>query len=236
MAFLQDVQPFDNLPEEPLRRIAESFRVRKYKNRETIIYQGDTTCDFCVIASGIVRVLTVNESGEESCLRVLTTRDVLGELSACDRAPRCASAQAVGPCVILFMSQLDFVTFLKEIPALSFAFIQFLSEKLRWTTHFSHTMAQYDTAGRLLYLINFYKDILGQEIVPGKVYEMQTSLNQTDLASMVGAKREWVNRLLRKWSKSGFLAYNRGRITIYDLPKLIAEQDRCMAIYHDENW
>lgn len=234
--FLKEVAPFKNLSNEFLKQIAASFRLRKFKNRETIIHQGDSTCDFCVIVSGKVRILTINEAGSESCLRVLTARDVLGELSACDNAPRSASAQAIGLCMVLVMRHEDFVDYLKNISSLSFAFIQFLSEKLRWTTHFSHTLAQYDIPGRLLYLIVYYKGVFGREIVPGKVYEMDISLNQTELASMVGARREWINRLLRGWSKDGFLAYSRGIITIYDLPELLAEKDRRMAIFQDETW
>lgn len=234
--FLKEVDPFKNIPDESLKQIAASFRLRKYKNRETIIYQGDTTCDFCVIVKGKVRILTISEAGYESCLRVLAAKDVLGELSACDSAPRSASAQSIGFCKVLVMRHEDFIGYLKNVPNLSFSFIQFLSEKLRWTTHFSHTLAQYDIAGRLLCLITYYKDIFGREIVPGKVYEVDISLNQTELASMVGARREWVNRLLRRWSKDGFLAYNRGVITIFDLPELIAEKDRRMAIFQDDAW
>ena len=55
-------------------------------------------------------------------------------------------------------------------------------------------------------------------------------LNQTDLAAMVGARREWVNRLLQQWRKKGMIAYSRGVITILDLPVLIVERDRCVNI------
>jgi len=145
-------------------------------------------------------------------------------------------AQAIGKCTLLLMNQTDFVGHLRDMPGLSLAFIQFLSEKLRWTTYYSHTIAQYDTAGRLLHMIIHYKGILGREIVAGKVYEVDLSLNQADLASMVGARREWVNRLLQKWRKQGIMTYDRGKITILDLPAVLSERNRRMSILQGETW
>lgn len=234
--FLSKVPPFDDLPSRALSAIGKDFVCRKYKNKELILHQGDATCNLCVLVKGKIKVLTTNEAGNESCLRILGEKDIFGELSAYDTAPRSASAQALKACMILSMDHNHFINHLKNVPNLSFAFIRFLSEKLRWTTHFAHTLAQYDTAGRLLYLITYYKDVFGEEIIADKVYEIDLALNQTDLATMVGARREWVNRLMRKWSKKGFLHYSRGKITICDLPELLAEKNRRMAIFREESW
>lgn len=236
IVFLKAVAPFNSISSMALERVADSFHVRKFKNRGTIIHQGDTTSDFYVIKTGKVRVLTINEAGDESCLRVLGSGDVFGELSAFDSAPRSASVQAIGECAILAMNHSHFLTYLRETPDLALEFIKFLSEKLRWTTLFSHTMAQYDTAGRLLHLILHYKERFGREIAEGKAYEVDLPLNQTDLASMVGARREWVNRLLQKWRKSGYITYSGSTITILDVLALVAEKNRRMAIFQDEIW
>ena len=228
IGFLKSVTPFSNLEESEISEIADHFRVRKYKNRDVILYQGDTTNDVCVIQTGRVAVVTVSESGEESCLRLLGPGDIVGELSAYDGEPRSASVQAVSACTVLVMSGTDFNQILKSIPGLALSIIQFLSEKLRWTTHFLHTLAQYDTAGRLLHLLLYYKEQFGREIAENMIYEVELSLSQTDLAAMVGARREWVNRLLQKWRQKGIITYSRGVITILDLPELIVERDRCV--------
>jgi CRP-like cAMP-binding protein len=81
-----------------------------------------------------------------------------------------------------------------------------------------------------------YKEIMGKEIIRDKTYEIDLGLNQTDLASMVGARREWVNRLLQKWRKEGLLMYSRGKITILDLPGAILERDRRMSVLQEESW
>lgn len=233
--FLKTVTPFSNLSESELNEFADHFHVRKYKKREIILYQGDTTSDVCVIQTGRVTIVTINETGDESCLRVFGPGDIVGELSAYDGEPRSASVQAVSVCTVLVMNGEDFNGYLKSIPGLALSIIHFLSEKLRWTTHFLHTLAQYDTAGRLIHLLLYYKEQFGREIAEDKIYEVDLSLNQTDLAAMVGARREWVNRLLQQWRKKGMITYNRGVITILDLPALIAERDRSTDMLFDQD-
>jgi len=61
------------------------------------------------------------------------------------------------------------------------------------------------------------------------------ALNQTDLASMVGARREWVNRLLSDWRKRGLLEYDRGVITILDMERVVAERDSRIEIFSTES-
>lgn len=236
IAFLKTVVPFKDLLAADLEKFARLFQARSYRSRDFIIREGDFTSEFYVISTGKVRILTINPSGDESCLRVLSSRDIFGELSACDGEPRSASVQALGACTLLVMPQRAFLEMLRSVPDFAMSFIRFLLDKLRWTTLFSHTIAQYDTAGRLLHLLLHYKDMMGREIAPGKVYEIDLSLNQTDLAAMVGAKREWINRLLQQWWKEGLLVYDRGRITLLDLAAVVAERDRRMAILQGEPW
>jgi CRP-like cAMP-binding protein len=79
--------------------------------------------------------------------------------------------------------------------------------------------------------------VLGKEIVAGKRYELDLSMNQADLASLVGARREWVNRILRDWSKRGLIKYKHCKIMILDLPAVEKERDRSIELYSDdEEW
>lgn len=231
ISFLKGIAPFDRLSTSQLEKIAGSFLIRKYRNRDTMFHQRDSSCDFFVIQSGKVRIVTINEMGIESCLRVLGPGDVMGELSAFDKEPRSASAQAIGLCTIFVMRHNDFAAYMSNMPDLTVSFIQVLLDKLRWTTRFSHSLAKYDTEGRLLHLIIEFKERFGREIAAGKIYEIDLPLNQTDLASMVGARREWINRLLQQLRKNRLITYSRGTLTILDLPTLIRERDKGLDIF-----
>ena len=57
------------------------------------------------------------------------------------------------------------------------------------------------------------------------MYELDLGLSQADLATLVGARREWVNRILQDWRKRGLIEYDSGKIIILDLPRVQAELD-----------
>jgi CRP/FNR family cyclic AMP-dependent transcriptional regulator len=89
----------------------------------------------------------------------------------------------------------------------------------------------------LLHIILQYNDQFGKEIEKGKVYELELYMNQEDLASLVGSRREWVNRILQEWRKKGLIEFKHGRITILDLPAVEKERNLRMDIHaEDEEW
>ena len=100
-----------------------------------------------------------------------------------------------------------------------------LAAKLRWTASYAESVAQFDAAGRLLHFILLSTDRYGEEIEQDRKYILDLGLNQSDLASIVGARREWVNRLLGEWRRRGLLEFQRGVITILDLERVRDERD-----------
>lgn len=236
-AFLRKVPLLARLGEEDLRVLAGNFHSRKYKRKEIIFHQGDDSQVLYVIMKGKVRIFSISPAGNETSIRIFSEHDMIGEFAAIGGQPRSTTAEAVEDFTLLEMEHMRFLQCIREMPELAMALIRLLVEKLRWTTAYAETIAQYDTAGRLLRTLLHYKEVLGNEIVPGKRYELDLSMNQTDLASLVGARREWVNRLLRGWSKRGLIEYKGGKITILDLPAVEEERDRRLDLYgDDEGW
>ena len=60
------------------------------------------------------------------------------------------------------------------------------------------------------------------------MYELNLSMNQSDLASLVGTRREWVNRILQDWKRRDLIDYKNGKITIIDLASVEKERNRRM--------
>jgi len=235
--FLRKVPLLARLGEENLKVLTGNFHSRKYKRKEIIFHQGDDSKVLYVIMRGKVRIFSISPAGNETSIRIFSEHDMIGEFAAIDGQPRSTTAEAVEDCALLEMEHTRFLRCIHEMPELAMALIRLLVEKLRWTTAYAETIAQYDTAGRLLHTLLHYNEVLGNEIVAGKRYELDLSMNQTDLASLVGARREWVNRILRDWSKRGLIEYKGGKITILDLPAVEEERDRRIDLYaDDEGW
>ena len=237
MEFLREIDLFAGLAEDNLKILAESLISRKYRKMEIIFHQGDDSQTLYLIVKGKVRIYSINQGGDETSYRIFTDRDVIGEFAAIDGKPRSTTAKAVEECTLIELERSKFMEFLQQMPELSMGLIKHLVNKLRWTTDFAETIARYDAKGRLLHIILQYKDLFGEEIEPGKIYEYKLYMNQEDLASMIGARREWVNRILRQWRKDGLLEARHGKIRILNLPAVEKERNSRMDMYSgDDAW
>jgi len=237
MDFLRKVPVFVTLHDDDLRAISVQFRAQNYGKKEIIFHQGDETHDFYLIMRGKVRIFCNSPSGNETSIRVLSANEMIGEFAPIDGQPRSATAQAITDSTLLKLPQQRFLRCLRELPDFTMMLLRLLVQKLRWITEYAETIAQYDIGGRLLHIILYYNTKIGKEITTNKCYEVDLGLNQGDLASMVGARREWVNHLLRRWREQGLIAFSRGRITILDLPAVEAERDRRIELLaENDEW
>lgn len=228
IALLKNVPLFADLREGDLATLVNDLRMREYARDELIFRQGDTSHELYIVVEGKVRIFKISPAGGETSINIFSTYDVIGEFAALDDQPRSATAKAILPTSLLQMMQDRFLYHMQTIPDLSMAMSKLLVCKIRWTAAYAETIAQYDAAGRLLHILLLYNDQFGQAIDSGKRYELDLALNQADLASLVGARREWINRILRDWHKRRLIDYNAGKIRILDLPRVQAERDSRM--------
>jgi len=223
--FLRKVQPFAGLSDEELAILADDFRLKNYDRDQIIFHQGDYSRDFYLVMKGKVRIFKISPAGGETSIIIFSTHDVFGEFAMIDSRPRSATAKAIEHCDLLEMTQDNFLQHMRTMPDLAIGMTQLLASKIRWTAAYAETVTQYDAAGRLLHILLLYNEQFGEMQAPGQTYVLDLSLNQTDLASLIGTRREWVNRLLRDWQKRGLIKYEAGKIIILDLPRVEAERD-----------
>jgi CRP/FNR family transcriptional regulator, cyclic AMP receptor protein len=222
---LREIPLFADLSAANLALLVQDFHLREYSRDEIIFRQGDESREIYVVLKGKVRIFRISPSGNETSITIFSTYDIIGEQASISNRPRNASAKAVDTVALLTMSHERFLRHLKDTPGLALNLARLLSQKIDWTASFAESIAQFDAAGRLLHILLYYTERYGEEVVTGKSYRVDLALNQTDLASMVGARREWVNRLLGDWRKRGLLEFERGIITILDFERVVAERD-----------
>jgi CRP-like cAMP-binding protein len=174
---------------------------------------------------GKIRIFKTSPSGDETSINIFSAHDIVGEFSTIDGQSRSATAKALTHCALLEMTQDRFLHHMREMPDLALGVARLLASKVRWTAAYAETIAQFDAAGRLLHILLLYNEQFGEEVEAGKRYTLDLSLNQSGLASLVGARREWINRILRDWHKRGLIEYDAGKIVILDLPAVDRERD-----------
>ncbi len=234
ISFLKKIAPFSELSVENLKVLAIKFHSRKYKKKEVIFHQADDSHVLYVIMKGKVRIFSISPAGNETSYRIFSVHDIIGEFAAIDGRSRSTTAQAMEDCILLEIEHKQFLQSIHDMPDLAMGLIKLLIEKLRFTTAYAESIVQYDTTGRLLNMLLQYNKRIGVEIEAGRRYELNLSMHQEDMATMVGARREWVNRILRKWKKSGLIEYSQGKITILDLPAFEKERDQHLQLFEDD--
>ncbi len=237
LELLREMPIFADLTEKDLVSIVDDLRLKEYGKDEMIFRQGDESREIYFVLKGKVRIFKISPSGNETSIAIFSTNDVIGELAAIDNEPRSATAKAITQVSLLTMSQEQFLHALESMPRFAMGLATLLANKLRWTAAYAESIAQFDAAGRLLHIILLNNELYGEEQVPGQQYVVDLGLNRSDLASMVGARREWVNRILGDWRRRGLLEFDGGVITILDLPRVVAERDsRIEANQGDSGW
>lgn len=236
VTFLAKVPMFAGLKETDLSALASDFHLKEYEKDEIIFRQEETSRELYIVFRGKVRIFRNSPGGNETSITIFTTYDVLGEFAAIDNLPRSATAKALVPTALLVISQERFLGHLRTIPDLALTLARLLVSKVRWTAAYAETIAQYDAAGRLLHILLLYNQQFGEVIEPGKQYVLDLALNQSDLASLVGARREWINRILRDWSRRRLIKYKAGKIFILDLAGVVAERDRRIEANQSQEW
>lgn len=225
LAFLQGLPLLSGMRGADLNALAHDFHSRTYDKKETVFNQGDYGGELYLLVQGKVRVFRTSYAGNETSIAIFGPGDVIGEFAVLDDLPRSATAVAIERSTLLATPRDTFLQRMHEMPTLAINVSRMLAVKLRWTASYAEAIAQYDAAGRLLHILLSYNEQFGKEIEPGKRYRIDLAMDQAALASLVGASREWVNRLLQVWRKQGLVEFKSGELVILDLPRVERERD-----------
>ncbi|MBK7317518.1 Crp/Fnr family transcriptional regulator [Candidatus Villigracilis affinis] len=236
LAFLKQVPLCAHMADQELIAFSQDLRLREYAKGQIVFEQGDLGHTLSIILTGKIRVFRLTPSGLETTLTILGTGDLVGEFAVIDQQPRSASARSVGKSSLLQMNADTFFRHIRELPNLALGLMRVLVAKTRWTAAYAETIARYDAAGRLLHILLLFNEKFGEE-KPDQTYILDLGLNQTDLASLVGVRREWVNRILQYWSKKKLVEFEGGKLVILDLARAKQERDsRLEANLDQTNW
>ena len=217
---LGKVPLFAGLPPTEMERLGALVRARRYRRGEVIFLEGDAGSSLCIIAVGRVRIVLSGADGREVVLNVYGPGDFFGEFALLDGEPRSADAIAQEPCLLYWLTRDDFLAFLESHPRAASTLLAVLSRRLRHTTRVVQDAAFRDVPARLARVV---LDLVTTRGRPhGDRVLVDGRLTQSELASMVGASRETVNKALRGFERSGLLRHERGVITVMQPEQLRA--------------
>lgn len=223
-AALSRVPLFRTLSAGQLAELARVARRYRYDRDETICYQGDPGDTFYVILSGQVKVSVTSPEGQEAILVVLDAGESFGEFALLDDLPRSATIEATQATEVLALRKDDFRRLLRQIPDIAIGLLRVLTKRLRDTDQLVQDAAFLDVGDRLAKKLLGLMETHGRPTPAGGI-ELTLQLTQQELASMIGATRESVNKQLGAFRDRGIVAVDRQRITILRPERLRARVD-----------
>jgi CRP-like cAMP-binding protein len=210
---------FAGLGPEALEAIARSLRIRHFRRGEVLFHEGDPGDALFIVASGAVKVVVPSEEGEEAILATLKRGDFLGELALLDGAPRSASAIALEATDALTLPRDQFRALADAEPAIRGALLEAMARELRRLTRHVAELHFLDLTGRLAARLVRLAEEHGERLADGSV-RLDAPLTQSDLAAMIGATRQSVNKLLGEFEEEGLLRLERDSIVVADVSAL----------------
>ncbi len=213
LAMLTRIPLFAPLPSSELQALAGRMHSRKFKKGEAIIRLDDLGKSFFLIRSGQVKVIRPLESGEEAVMNLLGEGDFFGELALLDGRPRSASVYALETTEVLVLPREDFLAFLASSPSAAVEMIVVLADRIRTLNAQVEEAFYMDLPQRLARRLTELGRRWGKQTNEG--LEIHIPITQGDLAGMVGASRQRVNRLLGEWQDRRLIRLGgRGEVVI----------------------
>lgn len=216
---LAQIPLFSGMAPGELDGLAVIIRLHRYPAGETIFHEGDAGTALYIIEKGEVKIVLGSAEGKEVVLSLLGPGDFFGELALFDGEPRSADAVAKETSQLLIIRREDFLRFLADHPQVAMSLLAILSRRLRRTDELVRDAAFCDVRTRLVKKLLELAQTRGEAGPRGAII-IASQLTQTDLADMVGATRESINKWIRYYAQKGLLRHYRGQISMIDLERL----------------
>ena len=218
-AVIRKAPIFSGLDASAADALRASMNLVKLRKGQSLFKEGDDGDHLFVVSSGKVKLGTKSIDGRENLLMILGPRDMFGELSLFDSGPRTATATAVTDSKLLALGQDKVIPWVKEHPEVSLQLLARLASRLRRTNEVVGDLVFSDVPGRVAKALIDLGVKFGDKRSEGLF--VNHDLTQEELAQLVGASRETVNKALADFAQRGWLRLEARSVMILDYERLL---------------
>jgi CRP/FNR family cyclic AMP-dependent transcriptional regulator len=210
---------FLGIDESAASSLRASMSLVKLRKGQSLFKEGDDGDHLYVIASGKVKLGTKSPDGRENLLMILGPGDMFGELSLFDSGPRTATATAVTDSKLLSLGQNKVIPWVREHPEVSLQLLSRLASRLRRTNEVVGDLVFSDVPGRVAKALIDLGVKFGEQKPEG--LHVSHDLTQEELAQLVGASRETVNKALADFAQRGWIRLEARSVVVLDYERLL---------------
>lgn len=188
-------------------------------NRGEILFaEGEPGDRLYVILDGKIKIGQTSSDGRESLQAVLGPGEMFGELSLFDPGFRQSTATALTEARLIGLGNQDLKPWLTGRPEVASALLQALARRLRRTNEAMADLVFSDVPGRVAKALLDLAEKFGEAGPDGVI--VHHDMTQEELAQLVGASRETVNKALADFTHRGWIHLESRAVVLLERERL----------------
>ncbi|GAA4977989.1 MAG: Crp/Fnr family transcriptional regulator [Streptomycetaceae bacterium] len=215
---LQRAPLFAALEDEDAAELRASMTEVSLERGDSLFHEGDPGDRLYVVIEGKIKLHRSSNDGRENMLAVLGPSEMFGELSLFDPGPRTATATALTDVRLLGLGHQDLQPWLNGRPKVALSLLRAIARRLRRTNESLGDLVFSDVPGRVAKALLDLSRRFGVPAEEG--IHVAHDLTQEELAQLVGASRETVNKALADFASRGWLRLEARAVVLLDVERL----------------
>src|SRR2546430_2977442 len=216
--YLKQVPLFAGLADEDIRGLMALAKRRTFRSGEVIFHREDPGQVLYMIKDGKVKISLISPDDQEISLVVFGKGEYFGDLALLDGLPRSADAIALEKVECYTLQRSDFQKAIMKNPKIAIQVLEVLSKRIRSTDQMVEDLIFLDVYGRVAKKLLELAETHSVPVDDG--LRIDVRLTQQELASMVGASRESVNKVMGYFMDKKIISTDKHRITLHRIADL----------------
>tara|TARA_B100000287_G_scaffold134987_1_gene126984 strand:- start:478 stop:1137 length:660 start_codon:yes stop_codon:yes gene_type:complete len=209
--FLRSIDMFSELDDAMLEPIVDQSKTLDLQRGDVLFQSGDDSSDLYIVTRGRIAIGNRSFDGRESLVALMESGDLFGEMPLFSNDGRSAEARALEESSVVVIPYQPVKDLYDENPSLLWRVVEMLVSRLKSTDIALADTMFLDVTGRTA------KRLLE---MAGESDEFQLPITQEELAGMIGASRERVNKSISSFIKLGWLSQSGEKYIILDRKQL----------------
>jgi CRP/FNR family transcriptional regulator, cyclic AMP receptor protein len=209
---------FAALDQEAASALRSSMAEVQLDRADILFHEGDPGDRLYVVTDGKIKLGRTSGDGRENLLAVLGPGEMFGELSLFDPGPRTATATALTDTNLLGLGHEALKPWLTGRPEVAAELLRAIARRLRRTNETMADLVFSDVPGRVAKALLDLSRRFGVQSDEG--IHVTHDLTQEELAQLVGASRETVNKALADFASRGWLRLEARAVVLLDVERL----------------
>ncbi len=209
---------FEALDEDETKALRAGVTDVALARGERLFDEGDDGDRLFVVLEGKIKLTRASADGRENLISLVGPGEMFGELSLFDPRPRTMSASAVTDVRLAALAHDDLRSWLTGHPDVAMHLLKALARRLRRTNEVMSDLVFTDVPGRVAKALLDLAARFGTEQDEG--VQVNHDLTQEELAQLVGASRETVNKALADFVARGWIQLHPKSVLLLDPERL----------------